>query len=261
MKRSESIKKYLLCMAALCFTFSLSMAQDISSFRSRIYTTYAEGNMGEWKNVMNEMDKLQEHSPSKELLSELLIAQYGYIGHCINENRKKEASRLLDRAQDKLRILIDEDPGNASLMALEGAFMGYEMGINKLKAVVTGQKAKEKIDAAVEKDPEAVRTLLEKANQLNFSPRLLGGDSGKAIEYYHKAIDKMEKVQPQQKNSWIYVNTLVVLADTYEKMGNYTHACAVYEKIMNYDPGIKWVKEDLYPACNEKAEGVRYPGP
>ncbi|MFP4489449.1 MAG: tetratricopeptide repeat protein, partial [Bacteroidales bacterium] len=131
----------------------------------------------------------------------------------------------------------------------------------KLRAVVIGPKAKEKIDGAVEKDPEAVRTLLEKANQLNFSPKLVGGDTGKAIGFYIKALERMEAVQPRQKEDWIYVNTLVVLAATYEKTGNYTDACAVYEKIMDYDPGIRWVKEDLYPGCREKAVADRYPLP
>lgn len=250
-----AIKKHLISLVAVCFMFYLSMAQDISGFRSSIYASYAEGDMDDWKNVMNEMEKLQKNSGSKELLFELLMAQYGYIGHCINENRKKEASRLLDRAQGNLKVLLDEDPGNANLMAMEGAFMGYEMGNNKLKALVIGPKAKEKIDAAVEKDPEAVRTLLEKANQLNFSPKIVGGDTDKAVEYYIKATDRMES--GLAANNWIYVNTLVVLAATYEKMGNYTYACAVYEKIMSYDPGIKWVKEDLYPACSEKAAANR----
>ncbi len=261
MNRSEVIKKYLISLLAVCFTFSLSMAQDINSFRSKIYSSYAKGDMGDWKNVMNEMEKLQKETGSDELLHELLMAQYGYIAYCINENRKKEASRLLDRAQDNLKVLGSKDPGNANLMALEGALLGYEMGINMLKAMVIGPKAKEKIDAAVEKDPEAVRTLLEKANQLNFSPKLLGGDTGKAVGYYIKAIDKMESIQSQQKNNWIYVNTLVVLAAAYEKIDNYIYACAVYKKLMIYDPGIMWVKEDLYPACLEKAVRDRYPGP
>lgn len=260
MNSLEGIKKYLVSLALVCLTFSPGTAQDINEFRSRIYASYAEGDMADWRNVINEMERMQEQPGSKELLHEMLMAQYGYIGYCINENRKKEASRRLDRAQDILKRLRDEDPGNASLMALEGAFLGYEMGINKLKAVVLGPRAKEKIDAAVKKDPGAVRTLLEKANQLNFSPKIVGGDRGEAVEYYKKAIEEMESGRLQQ-NNWIYVNTLVVLAATYEEMGDYDNACDAYEKIMGYDPDVMWVKEELYPECREKAVRDRYPGP
>lgn len=252
----NTMKNKRLYLLILLSVFLLSVtaagAQDIPGFRSRIYSSYAKGDMSDWKNVITEMEKLHEEAGSSELLHELLMARYGYIGFCINENKKREASRHLDKAQKNLEILLAGKPGNATLMALEGALMGYEMGLNKLKAVVIGPKAKEKIDAAVEKDPEAIRTLLEKGNQLNFSPKLVGGDTEKAIDYYNRAIKKIESRPAELKNNWVYVNSLVVLAAAYEKTDNYDPACRIYEKIMDYDPGIKWVKNDLYPTCREK---------
>jgi len=253
MNTMKNKTKYLvILLSVFLLSGSAAGAQDIPDFRSRIYTSYAKGDMSDWKNVIAEMEKLHGETGSSQLLYELLMAQYGYIGFCINENKKREATRLLGKAQNNLEILLSGKPGNAVLMALEGALMGYEMGLNKLKAVVIGPKAKEKIDAAVEKDPEAIRTLLEKGNQLNFSPRLVGGDTEKAIEYYNKAIKKIESRPADLENNWIYVNSLVVLAAAYEKTDNYDPACRIYEKIMDYDPGIKWVKNDLYPACREK---------
>lgn len=182
----------------------ITEAQDNNNFRTRIYKSYTQGRMNDWKAVLNDMEKLYKKSKNSQLLHELLENQYGYIGFCIKEDRKKEGSYYLEKARDNLEILMSERPDNAEYLAFEGAFLGYEMGIHKYKAMVLGPKAKDKIES---------------------EPDLL-------------------------ENNWIYVNTLVVLAQAYEKMGNNTYACAIYEKIMSYDPSIKWVRNDLYSGCD-----------
>ncbi|MEA1887574.1 MAG: hypothetical protein U9N72_10245 [Bacteroidota bacterium] len=252
------IKQYrAFLVVILIFSSRITEAQDIYTYRSRIYDSYARGEMSGWRAAIEEMEKEYERSGSMELLHELLLSQYGFIGYCLKEDMKKEASYHLERAWDNLEILKGKNPGNAKLMALEGAFMGYEMGIHKLKAMVLGPKAKEKIDGAVEKDPNTVRTLLEKANQLNFSPKIVGGDTEEAIEYYKKAIRFIEADTENIAKNWIYVNTVVVLAYTYEQMGNNSHACALYEKLIDYDSNIKWVKDDLYKGCKDKSQSLQ----
>jgi len=244
-------------VAILIFSSLIIKAQDIYFYRSRIYDSYARGEMSGWRTAIEEMEKEYERSGSEELLHELVLSQYGFIGYCLKEDMKKEASWHLERALGNLEILKVSKPGSAELMALEGAFMGYEMGIHKLKAMILGPKAKEKIDGAVEKDPNIVRTLLEKANQLNFSPRIVGGDTEEAIEYYKKAVRLIEADTKNLGKNWIYVNTVVVLANAYEQLGKNSLACALYEKLIDYDSNIKWVKDDLYRGCKEKSQSLQ----
>jgi len=247
-------KKYRALLLAILVFFSLIIeAQDIYTYRSSIYDSYARGEMNGWRAAIEEMEKEYERSGSDELLHELLLSQYGFIGYCLKEDMKKEASYHLARARENLETLKDNNPGSAELMALEGAFLGYEMGIHKLKAMVLGPKAKQKIDGAVEKDPNTVRTLLEKANQLNFSPKIVGGDTEEAIEYYIKAVRLIETDAENLAKNWIYVNTVVVLANAYEQLGYNSRACALYEKLIDYDSNIEWVKNDLYKGCKDKS--------
>ncbi|MGM0527668.1 MAG: hypothetical protein ACQERS_04625 [Bacteroidota bacterium] len=257
MKKIRTAIYFIIIPLALFMLSPGVEAQDIAEFKSRIYKSYVKGEMSGWKAVIEEMEKEYERSASMELLHELLLSQYGFIGYCLKEDMKKEASYHLERALDNLEILKGNKPGSAELMALEGAFMGYEMGIHKLKAMVLGPKAKEKIDGAVEKDPNTVRTLLEKANQLNFSPKIVGGDTGEAIEYYKKAVRLIEEDTENLGKNWIYVNTVVVLANAYEQLGNNSLACALYEKLIDYDSNIKWVKDDLYQGCRDKSQSLQ----
>jgi len=244
----------LLLVLVLVFSSLAGMAQDIYMYRSRIYDSYARGEMGGWRTAIEEMEKEYEGTGSEALLHELVLSQYGFIGYCLKEDMKKEASYHLERAVNNLEILKGRRPGSAELMALEGAFMGYEMGIHKLKAMVLGPKAKEKIDSAVEKDPNTIRTLLEKANQLNFSPKIVGGNREEAVEYYKKVISLIEADTRNLSKNWIYVNTVVVLAFAYEELGNNSYACALYEKLIEYDENITWVKDDLYSDCSDNSE-------
>ena len=245
--------KIFLLVLVLVLSSLAGMAQDIYMYRSRIYDSYARGEMSGWRTAIEEMEREYERSGSEDLLHELVLSQYGFIGYCLKEDMKNEASYHLDRAVNNLEILKASRPGSAELMALEGACMGYEMGMHKLKAMVLGPKAKEKIDGAVEKDPNTIRTLLEKANQLNFSPRIVGGNREEAIEYYKKVISLIEADTKNLRKNWIYVNTVVVLAFAYEQLGSNAHACALYEKLIEYDSNIKWVKEDLYSDCQDKS--------
>jgi len=255
MKLAKTKYPFLILLFALLQL--IAGAQNINDYRARVYNSYAGGDMSDWKVVLTEMEKEYEKTGDRLLLEELFTAQYGYIGFCLKEERKKEASKYLDKARSGLEILKSENPENAKYLALEGALLGYEMGIHKIKAMVLGPKAKEKIDAAVEKDPRHIRTMLEKANQLNFSPKIVGGNKEEAVEYYNKVIDTMEADPASLQYNWIYINTLIVLAQVHEKMGNNTYACAIYEKIMDYDPGIKWVRTDLYSGCRDNSSSVR----
>lgn len=232
-------------------------AQDIATYRTRIYDSYARGEMKGWRAVIEDMEDAYGRSGNDGLLHELVLSQYGFIGYCLKEDMKEEASYHLARARDNLEILKLRNPGSAELMALEGAFLGYEMGIHKIKAMILGPMAKDKIDGAVEKNPNTVRTLMEKANQLNFSPKIIGGDTDEAIEYYKKAIGLLEADQASLPRNWVYVNAVVVLANAYEKLGDYTSACALYKKLMAYDSDISWVKDDLYPGCLKRSGDSR----
>lgn len=247
------IKQYrVLAVAILIFYPLIAGAQDIYMYRSAIYDSYAKGEMSGWRTTIEEMEKEYERYGSEELLHELVLSQYGFIGYCLKEDMKKEASYHLKRAVNKLEVLKSSNPGSAELMALEGALLGFEIGIHKLKAIVLGLKAKGKIDGAMEIDPDNARSLIEKANLLHFSPRFVGGAPEEAIEYYEKAVHLIEADSENLEKNWVYVNTVVILANAYEQLGNNSLACALYEKLIEYDSNIKWVKEDLYKDCEDK---------
>jgi tetratricopeptide (TPR) repeat protein len=63
---------------------------------------------------------------------------------------------------------------------------------------------------------------------------------------YSRAITLLE-ADMKDIHRWLYLNTLVSLAKSYQETGNRAMAIITYQKALDYEPDFKWVKEDLLP--------------
>jgi tetratricopeptide (TPR) repeat protein len=56
----------------------------------------------------------------------------------------------------------------------------------------------------------------------------------------------MEKTNRVTDN-WFYLNTLVQTAKAYTEIGQLEKAKPIYEKALQKEPALNWVKKELYP--------------
>ena len=142
--------------------------------------------------------------------------------------------------------MLQQSPGNATAYSFKGSYYAFSIGINHFKAVFLESDSKSCINKALELEPENVQALIDKGNQLYYAPRLLGGNKQKALAYYLKGASVLEKINETHTN-WVYLNLLTMIASSYEKVDNLKQAKLTYEKILQLEPNITWVRDDLYP--------------
>jgi tetratricopeptide (TPR) repeat protein len=232
------------------FLLFLSTLQVKASYKSEIYSAYINNKMDLWKNVIEQMDAIQ--NKTDEFLLELVNYQYGYIGYCIGFDKKDEAKKYLGLAHKNVEILEKRKYNLSVINSYKAAFYGFRIGLNPISAPVNGFRSIDCARAALKIDPEFYFASLQYGNMKFYMPSALGGSKKEALEYYLKAKAILEKNPDLISGNWNYISLLVVIGQTYTYLKDYTSAQNVYENILKLESGFLYVKDDLYPKLLKK---------
>lgn len=243
--------KYCLSLIILLGSCSLHAQQ----YRSVFYQAYMHEQMDIWKKTMEQMEQEYRHTSDADLLYELLEAEYGYMAFLVSWKRKQEAEKVLNSAEKHMAQLRERGLEDARVLSIKGAFFGYQIMLDPLKAPSLGKKSMEAIDQAMKLDPHEPQVWLQKANADYYRPAIFGGSKRKAVPSYERAAKLFESSPEYTRDNWVYLNCLAGLGIAYENTRKYSEAGEVYRKILKLAPSFKWVKEDLYPKFQEKHPG------
>lgn len=236
---------------SLLILFSL---QTKASYRTEVYSAYINNKMVLWKNVIDRMDSVP--AKSNEMLLELINYQYGYIGYCIEFDQKEEAKEYLDLAQINVGILEKYNYNLSAVNSYKAAFYGFRIELNPLSAPVNGFKSIDCAKSALKLDPEYYLGYIQYGNLKFHMPPAFGGSKKEALEHYLKAREIMEKDPESVHENWNYMSLLIIIAQSYASMKDYTSARKVFERILELEPGFIYVKDDLYPNLLKKMSGT-----
>lgn len=251
----KSIKQRMIYFRIAFLAFFLLFVQVAISgqgFNERIYQSYISGDMELWLKVMNEMEALHESIRSDDLLYDLAIAQYGYIAFSISAGKNDQAKEYLEMLEDNLELLENSYNEPAEIHALKGAAQGYKIGINPYKAVFFGRKAFNENNLAMELNPNIAQVWMEKGNIELYKPEIFNPNPMEAAAIYLKAIKLYESDDQPINHNWLYLNTLSSLATAYIGSGHYDKANRVYLKILEKEPDIEWIRDEVYPDFKRK---------
>jgi tetratricopeptide (TPR) repeat protein len=230
----------------------LSAWPCVYGFQNEIYKAYISSRMDLWKEAMVKMEIRYRATGDHGLLCSLTEAQYGYIAHCLSENRRDEARGWLDKAEDNIGLLLEKNPNSSRAYSIRGALYGYRLLLEPLKAPALGRRSMNANETALKLGPGEPWGWMEKGNMEFYKPAVLGGSAKQAIPHYKKAVELFEALPGQTSGNWLYLNCLVNLGLAYEKNGQIVEAGKVYEKILAHEPSFSWVRDDLYPDCRKK---------
>lgn len=239
----------------LALLIAFSAATLAQTYQARIYEAYLLGRMDRWKETMDRMEQQMENSNDLSLMYELTEAQYGYIGYCLSMKRKKEAEAILDKAERQVERLLAAEGDNPRVYSLQGAFYGFRIQLQPVRAPFFGRKSEEANRKALELGPEEPQAWMERGNIAYYKPAIFGGSKDEAVPYYEKAVRLFESTPGRTTQNWVYLNCLAGLAMAYEETGAPEKAGNVYRKLLRMEPGFKWIRDELYPRYLENHSG------
>jgi len=218
---------------------------SLQLFRNQIYEAYVLNNMPQWARTLNEMEAAYQANPTPELLYDLLLAQYGIIGYYLGNNKERMGEAILQRAEDLRRILERTQGFQAQAAAFEAAFIAFRISLNPLQALILGPRSSNAANRAERLNPQYPRVWIEKGNIMFFAPSPFGNKRN-AITYYQQAVRLMNN-QMHPSHRWLYLSTLVSLANAFEKTGNIEMAIQTVNTALRFEPRFRWAKEELLP--------------
>lgn len=229
------------------FAFSsMVLQQNVNDPAEKIYRAYVDQKMEMWDEAITILEAQYKNSGSKDILYELILARYGYIGYNLGINNKEEARQHISLAEKHIDKLTDSRKYESSAYALQAALYAYRISMSPLMAVFWGRKTMNLIGKAIETDSLNPSAWIEHGNAMFYAPAALGGSKEEAIESYRRAVDLLEKKMPDI-HRWLYLNTLVALAKSYQETGNSKMARLTYLKALDFEPEFKWVRDKLLP--------------
>ena len=242
--------------ALLPFGFALfsflqpSAGSDCNS--NTIYRGYISGEIELWKTGMTELQEAYDRTAEPCLLLALTEARYGYIGYLLGLNRKDEAEPLIEAFETDIDSLAVFPQYKAETEAFRVAQLGFRMELNPAKAIMLGTRALKQLELAVATDRTSPAVWIEKANAEASMPAFAGGSKEKAAASFREALRLFEADTSLSASSWRYLNTIVLLGQTLEKLEDYSGARQAYLKALAREPGFRRVCDELLPEVERK---------
>lgn len=227
-------------------------SKSLEQLQNNIYEAYVLSDMPLWEKTLADMEAMYDRVPSNMVLYDILLAQYGIIGYYLGTDQKGKGQHHLDKAEDYAESLMKVAAYRPAALVFQSAFVAFRINLRPIRAVQLGPKSYKLIEQAMEADPAYARVWIEKGNAAFYTPSMFGGDKAEAIDHYRTAVALLEKNMPNN-HRWLYLSTLVALANAYDNTGDLPNAIRTAEKALAFEPRFKWVKDELLPAYRQKA--------
>lgn len=216
-----------------------------ATYKQEIYQSYINRDRVRWQKTIDAMD-LQKNK-SHDFTLELINYQYGFIGWSIELKQNTLAERYLDKAENYLKMLEKSNYQPSMIKSYRSAFYGFRTSLSKIQAPILGPKSLGSAEDAIKLDPKNPFGYVQYANVQFYMPSLFGGSKTTSLDYYRKAEKMMETNKAQLAGDWNYLNLLTMIAKAYIELNQKNMAKAYYEKLLKFEPGYAWVKNELYP--------------
>ena len=250
-------KKYIKNIVIFYLLLSCSgILHAQQSPHEKIYQAFISDHMDAWDEVISDLSN-RKANLNDEQLTDLVNFYYGYVGWAIGQDMKRKAKDYILEADILIDELLVKHPGWPELYAYKGAFFGFKIGLNKAKAVVLGPQSMKNINHAIDIGADRPQGWIEKGNALFYMPKMFGGSKEKALEAYQKAIRLMETDPEMTSDNWMYLNVLMILGQSFEKIDQLRNAKISYEKVLQIEPGFVYLRDEVYPSFLKRWEAQR----
>ncbi len=104
---------------------------DANSLNKRFTGLYLNGNMVEWKRIV---DSLRVHKLDNDKELVLLYAEYGLIGNYIGTKEMDKAAKEISVFEGRLLSVLKRKPNDGEIYAFMAAMVAFKIAVNPWKA-------------------------------------------------------------------------------------------------------------------------------
>ncbi len=232
------MKKVVIVTILICIIQLPAYTHDEGHENNKFYAAFISGDMKLWEKELNALFSSNVPESDSAKLKKLEYT-FGYIGWCISDSINEEAKVWFNRFKKTLESESKSDKINkCDIDIYKNALLCYSVILENKNLMITGSRAYIRTKEIIEKYPDNyfARILMSKI-VLNMPKKLGGGSRQKAIDYLRQAIVLMEG-DGVDSNNWLYLNTLINIADLYRQESDFIASETFINKIRLKEPSI-----------------------
>ena len=219
--------------------------------RQLTYDSFAAKNFSLWPELIEKQEKkIMNDSGSCIEILETMKDYYGYIGHLLDINDKKNADIWCKKAKKFFSKVSKPYLNDADFIAYNSLLTAFEIAISPYKAPLLAPSMFLNARKSINLNPNSAVSNLSYGNFLYFFPEALGGDKNKALEHYTKVFQYFEENKDVADNDWRYLYIISTLGVVNERLGNLSVARDWLNYALSICPEYAYVIEVLIPRLN-----------
>jgi tetratricopeptide (TPR) repeat protein len=170
-------------------------------------------------------------------------------------NPKRDGKAMIAELERAVEILatVRGEPWESEAMGLQGAVYGQLIGLKGGMAGMTlGAKSGRLTTEAMRRLPASPRTRLFRAEIVDNTPAMFGGDHAAAAKLYQEAVDLFAAGEKAPGPRWGRVEALTWLGISCHTLQDIAGARSAWEQALALEPADRWVKFALLPSLPQK---------
>ena len=167
-------------------------------------------------------------------------------------NHRDQIEPLLDEAKSVLERSLEIKP-MPETHALLSSIIGRQISLHPWKAMVLGPQSGSAMTSAVALGPNNPRVWLLRGMGAIYTPKQFGGGLANSEAYLKKAEQLFADDRPvAPAPSWGRAELYAWLGQVYQKENKSAEAIAAYNKALEINPDLRWVKYVLLPSAQSR---------
>ncbi len=187
----------------------------------------------------------------------LLLHYKGYALHRESSlleglGQRDELGDIFEEAEKVLEASLKVSP-LPETHAMLSSIHGRQIALQPWKAMLLGPRSGSDMTAAIELGPDNPRVWLLRGIGAFFTPQMFGGGEANTEKYLKKAEQSFADDRPiAPAPSWGRAEVYAWLGQLYKKQNKNAEAVAAYNKALEINPEMIWVKHVLLPAAQKR---------
>ena len=166
--------------------------------------------------------------------------------------QRDDLDEILEETEKLLEASLKVKPLPESY-AILSSVQGRQIALKPWKAMMLGPRSSAAMTSAIELGSENPRVWLVRGIGAMFTPQMFGGGEANTEKYLKKAEQAFANDHPvAPAPSWGRAEVYAWLGQLYKKQNKTAEAVAAYNKALEINPEMHWVKHVLLPAAQTR---------
>lgn len=227
------MKKLITIMAVV-----ITVVTSAQSTKEIAYGAYLNASKTMWEKAVKSAES-QNGAKSFEKAAAL----YGLLNNTMATQDEETFDEYKDATIELLEELIESNEEWGEPRAVLSSVYGLVMAYSPMKGMYLGMKSSSLMEDAMELQPESPIVQKLYAGSKLYTPEMFGGDPEEAVESFQKSLSLYG--EKDTKSNWLYLDTMMGLALSYNKTEQQDKAIDILEKAVTIEPLYYWGKSTL----------------